>query len=136
MTTREIRITARDMELLRKLIEDAKWNDPRKRFELKDLEAELDRAVLVDDAHVPDDVITMHSEARLIDVDTGEEMICKLVFPDEANISRMQISVLAPIGTAMLGYRAGDSFAWEVPSGTRTLQVQEILFQPEKHARA
>jgi regulator of nucleoside diphosphate kinase len=130
-TAREIRITARDMAQLRKFIEDLTWDDPRKRSELKDLEAELDRAVLVDDAHVPADVITMHSEARLVDEETGEEMVCKLVFPDEADIAEMRISVLAPIGTAMLGYRVGDRFEWEVPAGRRTLLVKEILYQPE-----
>ncbi len=135
-TAREIRITARDMAQLRKYIEDVTWEDPRRRSELTGLAAELDRAVVVDDAHVPDDVITMHSEARLVDEETGEEMVCKLVFPDEADIAQMRISVLAPIGTAMLGYRVGDRFEWEVPAGKRTLLVKEILYQPENNKAA
>ena len=86
MTTREIRITAKDMERLRELIDDAKRGDPRKALELKGLESELDRAILVDDQEIPGDVVRMGSEAHLVDEDTGEEMICKLVFPGEADI--------------------------------------------------
>lgn len=129
--TREIRITARDMELLEKLIDDATRGNPRKTAALVSLEAELERAMLMPDHEVPDDVITINSEALLVDLDTGEEMICKLVLPGQADIARMQISVLAPVGTAMLGYRAGDTFEWEVPAGRRRLLVREVFRQPE-----
>ncbi|MGC9336382.1 MAG: GreA/GreB family elongation factor, partial [Anaerolineae bacterium] len=54
-----------------------------------------------------------------------------LVFPRDADIDQAKISILAPIGTAMLGYRVGDVFTWEVPEGTRRLRVKEILYQPE-----
>lgn len=126
MSKREIRITARDMERLRELIDDAKRGDPRKAQELKDLEAELDRALLVADDEMPGDVVQMHSEAHLVDEDTGEEMICRLVFPGEADITHMRVSVLAPIGTAILGYRAGDHFEWRVPAGTRQYTIKAV----------
>ncbi len=127
MTAREIRITAKDMERLREMIDDAKRGDPRKALELKGLESELDRAILVDDQEIPGDVVRMGSEAHLVDEDTGEEMICKLVFPGEADITHMRVSVLAPVGTAILGYRAGDRFEWEVPSGRRRLRIKSVL---------
>lgn len=130
-TERTIWITTRDMECLKKLLEDVPRSDLRRKNELKDLEAELDRAILVPDQEVPVDVITMNSEALLVDLDTGEELICKLVFPGQADITRMQISVLAPVGTAMLGYRTGDTFEWPVPAGLRRLQVKEVLRQPK-----
>jgi len=130
--TREIRITLHDMERLKQLIEDAKLEDPRKKAELRSLEAELERAMVMPDDQIPQDVITMNSEVLLVDLDSGEEMICKLVFPGEADIARMQISVLAPVGTGMLGYRAGDTFEWEVPAGKRRLMVKTVLSQPEE----
>lgn len=77
------------------------------------------------------DVITMNSKARLRDLDTGEEMIFTLVFPGNANIENDKISVVAPIGTAMLGQRVGDEFEWEVPAGSVRLRVEEMLYQPE-----
>jgi regulator of nucleoside diphosphate kinase len=67
----------------------------------------------------------------LIDLDTDEEEIFILVFPKDAEHTLGKISVLAPIGTAMLGHRVDDIFDWDVPSGKRKLKVKEILYQPE-----
>jgi regulator of nucleoside diphosphate kinase len=58
-------------------------------------------------------------------------MTCTLVFPDDADIDQNRISVLAPIGTAMLGYSVGDAFEWQVPAGLTRFKVKEILYQPE-----
>ncbi len=131
-TTRTIWITTQDRDLLKNLLEEVPPRDLRRKAELRDLEAELDRAVVVPAQAVPPDVITMESEALLVDLDTGEELICKLVLPGHADITRMQISVLAPVGTAMLGYRTGDTFEWEVPAGRRRLMVKAVLRQPER----
>ena len=65
------------------------------------------------------------------DLDTQEEMTYTLVFPADANIKENKISVLAPIGTAMIGYKVGDVIEWPVPSGQRRLKVIGILYQPE-----
>ena len=73
----------------------------------------------------------MHSKAHLIDLDSGEELVYTLVFPNEADLRQDKISVLAPIGTAMLGYQVGDTFEWPVPDGVRRLQVKDVLYQPE-----
>ena len=131
MTDRAIYITEYDIVRLRNLLEDAKATGYRGRDDLKELEAELNRGTVVAPQEVPGDVITMNSKARLIDLDTGEEMIYTLVFPDDADIDQNKISVLAPIGTAMLGYRVSDTFEWQVPEGLRRLSVEEILYQPE-----
>jgi len=76
-------------------------------------------------------VITMNSQALLLDVEENEEMLYTLVFPEDADPVEGKISVLAPIGTAMLGYREGDEFEWETPGGRRKIRVQKIVFQPE-----
>jgi regulator of nucleoside diphosphate kinase len=62
---------------------------------------------------------------------SSESNTYSLVFPTEANFVEGKISVLAPIGTAILGYRQGDTIEWRVPSGVRKLKVEEILYQPE-----
>ena len=64
-------------------------------------------------------------------VDTQQEETYTLVFPENADIGQGRISVLAPIGTAMLGYEIGDVFEWEVPAGKRRLKVEQITYQPE-----
>lgn len=126
MNAREIRMIERDMVKLRELIEEAKRGDPRKAAELRDLETELDRATLLAEEEMPGDVVRMRSEVQLVDVETGEELTCQLVFPAEADIEQMRISVLAPVGTAILGFRAGDRFKWPVPGGTRDLMIKAV----------
>lgn len=125
-------ITEPDHERLTKLIEIARErNGDANREYLDTLEEELDRAEVVQQQEIPADVITMRSTVRLKDLDTSEEMIYRLVFPTEADYDEGKISVLAPVGTAMLGYRRGDVIEWQVPSGVRRLSVEEVLYQPE-----
>ena len=125
--TRLIFITESDMNRLHPLIESIK--NPRE--DLRGLQAELEHACVVTPSDVPPDVITMNSKARLRDLDTDEEMVFTLVFPVTSSIEHDRISVVAPIGTAMLGHRVGDEFEWEVPAGSVRLRVEEVLYQPE-----
>ena len=131
MEQRTIYITEYDLKRLRELIEEAKRIDRRGNQYLESLDAELSHGKVVAPTEVPSDVVTMNSQVRLIDLDTHEEMVYTLVFPQEADVTQSKISVLAPIGTAMLGYRVGDTFTWKVPDGFRRLQVKEVLYQPE-----
>ena len=131
MEERTIYITEFDMKRLRELIAEAKRLDRRGNEYLESLEAELSRGKLVAPTDVPPDVVTMNSRVELVDLDTEEEMVYTLVFPHEADIAQSKISVLAPIGTAILGYRVGDTFTWQVPDGIRRLRVKQILYQPE-----
>jgi regulator of nucleoside diphosphate kinase len=127
-----IYITEVDRQRLEKLVEIAGERDRLASHDnLRRLEQELDRAETVAPRDVPADVITMRSKVRLRDLNTGEEMVYALVFPTEANYDEGRISVLAPVGTAMLGYRVGDTIEWQVPSGLRRLKVEELLYQPE-----
>jgi regulator of nucleoside diphosphate kinase len=125
-------ITELDRQRLEKLIELAGERNRRaNHLYLARLEEELERAETVAPEEVPADVITMRSRVRLRDLNTGEEMVYTLVFPSEANFDEGKISVLAPVGTAMLGYRVGSLIEWEVPSGRRRLKVEELIYQPE-----
>ena len=127
-----IYITKVDRERLTKLIEltREREGDVNREY-LNRLEEELERAEVVAPEDIPPDVITMRSTVRLKDMDTNEEMIYWLAFPAEANYDEGKISVLAPVGTAMLGYRRGDVIEWKVPSGVRRLKVEKVLYQPE-----
>jgi regulator of nucleoside diphosphate kinase len=93
---------------------------------LNRLEEELDRATPVSDDQLPPDVVTLGSRVRLTDVHTGEERRFTLVLPSRANVDEGRVSILAPLGTAVLGFRAGDEVLWEVPAGTRLLRVEEV----------
>lgn len=131
MEERTIYITEYDLIRLQELIENAKRTDRRGNSYLNSLETELSKGKVVTPTEVPSDVITMNSTAHLVDLDTDEEMVYTLVFPQDADIAESKISVLAPIGTAILGYRVGDVFDWPVPDGVRRLQVKQVLYQPE-----
>ena len=131
MAKRAIHITNYDMPRLRKLLEGTQlWNRKHREY-LEHLEEELDRAVLIPSEKVPGNVVTMNSRMRVKDLDTEKEMLIQLVFPSEADFERGKISILAPIGTALIGYRAGDTVEWKVPSGLRRLRIEEVTYQPE-----
>ena len=125
-----IYITETDYDKLHRLIAGRRGSRADVQH-LHELEEELERAEVLDNRQtVSADVITMGSEVRLMDMDSGEIKVYKLVFPSEARTEN-SLSVLAPIGTAILGYRIGDVIQWRVPKGIRRLQVLDVLFQPE-----
>ena len=96
------------------------------------LEGELDRARVVPPGEIPPDIVTMNSTVRLRDLDCDETLTYTLVYPPYADASKDRISVLAPVGTALIGYRQGDTVEWKVPAGKVRLRVEEVLYQPER----
>ncbi|MEN6359805.1 MAG: nucleoside diphosphate kinase regulator [Smithella sp.] len=131
MAERMIHITKFDMDRLNELIDGLRLSPKANQANLDLLEKELYRGVLVDPQDIPHDVITMNSKVSITDTDSGEKMTYTLVFPSAANIAENKLSVLAPLGMALLGYRVGDIIEWPVPSGVRKLKVDEIIYQPE-----
>ena len=123
-------MSAADHEELSCVVAAAGKMSERGRAEVAALQHEMERATIVAPRDVPADVITMESRAALLDLETGERMEFTLVYPVEADIEEGKISVLAPLGAAMLGYRVGDQFEWVVPYGRRRLKVIGVRFQP------
>lgn len=119
-------LTQNDLDRLSALLETQ-----GERFEK--LEGELARAAVVPSNEIPADVVTMNSRVLFANEITGERHEVTLVFPFEANIDLGKISILAPVGTALLGLRVGQSIDWEVPSGEKhRYRVIEVLYQPEQ----
>lgn len=101
------------------------------------LAQELKRALVVPLDLLSHDVVTMNSRVVFDDEATGERRAITIVHPRQANAAQDRISVLAPVGTALLGLSAGQSIDWPFPDGkNRRLRVIEVLFQPESQARA
>ena len=131
MRERAIYVTEFDLKRLSNLLNGTRsWNKKDRDYLIK-LEEELEWAQIVAPQEILGDVVTMNSQARVKDLDSNEEMVFTLVFPAEADYERGRLSVLAPIGTALLGYRAGDTVEWEVPGGVRRLKIEQVLYQPE-----
>ena len=126
-----IYVTSQDKQRLEDLLIEMQARNPREHGDLNGLLEELDRAVIVDPDNLPGDVITMNSRAEMRDLESGETVTFTLVFPSEADIDEEKISVLAPIGAGMLGYRVGDEFEWNVPGGLRRMKVTKVEYQPE-----
>ncbi len=141
MTEKKIYVTDSDLQRLKTLLHD-NWRDRREDVgDLNRLDYELERASVVTPKEVSKDVVTMNSHVRLRDLDSGDAVEFSLVYPSQPyaagsdHLAEMTVSVLAPIGTAILGYRVGDSIEWEVPAGVRRLKVEKVLFQPEAAGR-
>ncbi|MBB1294891.1 nucleoside diphosphate kinase regulator [Pseudoalteromonas sp. SR41-4] len=99
----------------------------------KELEAELGRATIVEPKDVPSTVVTMNSTVNFIVESTKEEFTKTLVYPTNADASADKISILAPVGSALLGLSQGDEIEWPKPSGGLIkVKIKAITYQPER----
>jgi len=128
---RPIVVTRPDHERLRILIESARARKRWEEMHLLALADELESAEVVEPDCVPPDVVTMRSRVRVLDMVSGEAASYTICYPTEANFEAGRLSVLAPIGTALLGYREGDVIEWPVPGGVRVLRIEKLEHQPE-----
>lgn len=124
-------ITETDYARLRRLIDSSRRCTQRDAEHLDALEQELERATIAKAAEVPHDLVTMNSRVRVKDLDSGHVFTYQIVFPMDADVAKNRISVLAPIGKALLGYGAGSTVESEVPSGMRRLRILDVEYQPE-----
>jgi len=138
MAERTIYISEADNDRLEQLVfGPRRWRRPgdgRDQEYLRALEAELERAQVVPAAALPQDVVTMRARVRVTDLADGAQRTLTLVFPGEADAAQGKISVLAPLGTALLGYRAGDTVEWQVPGGLRRFRIEAVQQQAEEAA--
>lgn len=125
MTDRAIVITRTDAARLRDLLAGR----ARAEFDqnhLHELAEELEQARIAEPDDVPADVITLYTQIQLLDLVSGERQQLTLVLPRESDAGAGRISVLAPLGTALLGYRVGDEIEWRMPGGIRRLRVEDV----------
>jgi regulator of nucleoside diphosphate kinase len=121
-------ISVVDRNGLQILIDSARLECRLARLSLDALEGKLTLATIVDSTDVPRDVITMDSTVWFRDVDTEEIESCQLVYPSDADLIFHRVSVLSPIGTALLGCRLRDVVEWQVPRhGRRCVEITKVL---------
>lgn len=129
--TASITITHEDRRRLGTMLQSVHAIRAERREYLDALESNLERARAADPTEVPPDLVTMNSTVELCDLETGEIETYTIVYPERADVALERISVLAPIGRAVLGSRAGDVAEVKVPSGWRRIRVEGIRYQPE-----
>lgn len=132
MIRKDIYITDHDLRRLRKLMSDPATQSETMGLDVRELALELDRGIVVAPKDVPENVITMNSRVLLRDRESGKEMTCWLVFPDKVHAVKNAVSILSPLGAAMIGNKVGDTFSWESSGSTREMEVVDILYQPER----
>jgi regulator of nucleoside diphosphate kinase len=126
----EITISSLDAERLENLLASLRGRDiPGK----EELEAELARADVVEPEEVPPTVVTMNSTVRFRVLSTDQTFEMTLVYPRDADGSGSRISVLAPVGSALLGLSQGDEIEWPKPGGgVLQVRIEEVTYQPER----
>ena len=130
MSAKEIVITEADFDRLSSLLDSPRYRSTHA-ASLLTLKDELERGIVVAAGDVPNGVVTMHSQVRVRDLKADEPATYTLVYPDEADINEGKLSVLAPLGIALLGTKVGQVVTFDAPAGPRRLKVEKILYQPE-----
>jgi regulator of nucleoside diphosphate kinase len=120
-----ITVTATDLQRLQQLLAGCDSELVEK------LEDELSRANVVSPHEVPTDLVTMDSEVVYEDTTTGTNRRVRIVYPQDANAEQGKVSVLAPLGSALLGLSVGQTIEWQMPNGKRLLRVISVPYQPE-----
>lgn len=119
-----IYISANDCEHLRLRLSGVTSADSRTAKTLARLRSEIDRAVVV--PVLPPNVVGLESTVTVLDLDTDEVDHYTVTLPEKADPARGRLSILAPLGTALLGYAEGAEIAWEMPGGTRRLRITRV----------
>jgi regulator of nucleoside diphosphate kinase len=122
-------VTRSDLKRLRGIL-GSHSKSVRDTEHLLDLSDGLDRAQVVSEGEMPSDVVTLQSQVRVRDRETGMVSNYTLVSPAQADLSSGRVSVVAPLGTALLGYREGDEVEWQMPGGVRRLWIERVM-QPQ-----
>ena len=131
MKSNSIIVTQLDYQRLRQLVNSGDSRNKSSAENLHRLIMEIEKAKKVKSTRIDSDVVTMNTELEFTDLDNNTTRRLKLVYPQQADISRGCVSILAPIGTALLGYKKGDIVKWDVPSGKKRFLIKEIIYQPE-----
>jgi len=95
------------------------------------LAQELESGVLMEPQEIPSDVVTMNSVVKISFVGEEQQQEFRIVYPDEADFRMKRVSILAPIATALIGFRVGDLIEWMVPGGLKKIKIDGISYQPE-----
>ena len=119
---KSILLSKSDFKFLSEHLEKAIMSDHNK----SRLRAEIKDATVFNDDELPEDVVSLNTEAKIISTADQKEFIFKLVLPKEANIKEQKVSIFAPISIALLGYQTNDLIEWEMPDGIKEFKILEV----------
>jgi len=119
-------ITEKDYARIRNVMSSVNSTD------YENLDLELERAKIISDDEVPPDLVTMNSRVKFFNIQENKEMVVTIVYPDDANDDEGRVSILDPLGSALIGLLENREINWMFPDGkTKTLRILKVLYQPE-----
>jgi regulator of nucleoside diphosphate kinase len=131
----DIVVTKVDYSRLNSLILNMLDDRSSNLFELNYLNMEIKRAKKIDSKKIDPEYVTMNSLIEVTFLDIGKSMVLRLVYPHDSKYKEGLVSVLSPLGCALLGYKAGDSVSFKAPGGTQTVRIDKVLYQPEANGK-
>lgn len=126
ITDNEVLLLQRDHDVLHNFVNNLQGMKVNDQENLERLRHELRKATIIDVEDFPPDYVRIHSKVTIKDVATGKEMVLTIVMPNKADMKQRHISVLAPLGTALIGFKKNRQFDWQVPAGTKTYQIIDV----------
>ncbi|MBS1738165.1 MAG: nucleoside diphosphate kinase regulator [Bacteroidetes bacterium] len=120
-------ILKKDFDILSGMLSNMQGMQVNERENFRKLQGELSKATIVEETKMPEDVVRLNSIVTIKDLQTKKEMKLTLVIPVEADIREKKVSILAPIGTALIGFRKGKIVSWEVPAGKKDFEITDVL---------
>lgn len=122
-----IMLTKEDHDIIFFYLRNSNWQNPADRQSADKLEAELKRAQIVNKDSLQKDFVQLNSQVKVRDLKADRLMEFVIVTPDKSNLKEMKISVLSPVGTALIGYRRGEYVKWKVPAGERLFVIEDVI---------
>lgn len=125
-TENQVILLKKDYEILNDYVKNLHGMRVNEKENFAKLSQELGKAQLVTEEDFPEDIVRIDSEVVIRDVETKRDMTITIVMPQNADIKQRKVSVLAPIGTALIGFKKGQKVSWEVPAGKKTFKIMEV----------
>lgn len=132
MSNKNIYITDKDFKKLQDLIKTAQEFKEEDEKHLNDLQAELNKAKVVDHNDLPNNIIAMYSKVEITELDSNEKNEYMLVFPDEADIDQSKISIFSPLGTSLIGEFQGTKIELKLASGIKKYKINKVMHNQRK----
>ncbi|MGN6267344.1 MAG: GreA/GreB family elongation factor [Ginsengibacter sp.] len=124
--TTPVILTKTDFEILNSYVKNLHGMQVNERENFSKLSGELKKAQIVEDDSMPADIVRLGSTVVIKDLVTRRDMTVTIVLPSKADIKQKKVSVLAPIGTALIGFRKGQTVSWNVPSGKKDFKIVDV----------
>lgn len=122
----QVILLKKDFEILNNYVKNLHGMQVNEKENFRKLSQELQKAKLVSEEDFPNDIVRLDSTVVIRDIQTNRDMTITIVMPASADIKQKKVSVLAPIGTALIGFRKGQKVSWEVPAGKKDFMIMHV----------